>query len=151
MKVQQYHIVCLCSIAVLVLLISGCNSSNPDGRFAIAGTVSINGDLLSESGVIEFSPIGSPAVKTPSGATIVKGKYSIPADKGLVAGEYVVRISASRHTGKFDESDPMRPPIYESIVPEKYGQASNEKITVAAKATKFDFDLKVEEADFKKK
>ena len=148
--IYKKYLLLLCSTFVFVGFVIGCKPPNPDGRLAITGTVAVNGTPIQE-GAIAFEPSGSPAVKTPSGAAIINGKYSIPADKGLVAGEYTVRIHGSRNTGKVDESDPMKPVIYEQLVPEKYNTFSKEKVTVDAGATKFDFDLQVEESDFKKK
>jgi|GEM_PF-4420880 len=149
MKIHQLRI-CLCPLILFVNFVAGC-TSNPDGRLAISGSVSVNGTPLSDNGEIVFSPIGSQAVKTPSSAIISQGHFSLPATQGLVPGEYAVQFHASRNTGKIDESDPAKPPIYELIIPEKYNSLSQEKITVAAKATKFTFDLKVEETDFTKK
>ena len=148
MKYTQLYLVYLCSVFTLIICLTGCWPSNPDGRLAISGTVAVNGTPVS-TGAISFEPIGSPAIKTPSGASIIDGKYSIPGNKGLVPGEYTVKLYGSQFTGKFDDS-PEAFPVHEQLIPEKYNANSKEKVTVAVGTTKFDFDLAVEAADFKK-
>lgn len=66
-------------LTLLVLVSAGCGKSNPLGRQAVTGTISLNGQPL-EHGTIEFSPQGE---GTASGAVIENGSFSIPADKGL--------------------------------------------------------------------
>jgi len=147
MKNKQPFVV-WCFVFLFVPVVAGCQQTGPDGRLAISGTAAVNGTPI-PTGAISFEPVGSPAIKTPSGGAIINGKYSIPMDQGLVPGDYIVKIFGSRNTGEFDDS-PQRFPIIEQLVPEKYNNFSKEKVTVAVGETKFDFDLKVEEADFKK-
>jgi len=76
----------------LVLLLSslGCGSQSTNGRFPISGQVTLHGNPL-ETGTIEFETSDG---SHRSGATIGGGKYSIPANQGLLPGTYVVRLSA---------------------------------------------------------
>ena len=147
MKNKQLLVV-WCFVFLFVLVVAGCQKTGPDGRLPVSGTVSVNGTPI-ESGAISFEPLGTPAIKTPSGGAILDGKYAVPMAQGLVPGEYVVRIYGYKEAG-VDESHPLKPLIRDPIVPDKYGTFSELKATVAAGETKFDFDLKVEEADFKK-
>ena len=77
---------------LLALTLAGCGgNSNPLGRLAISGNVSLDGQPLND-GTIQFAPKDPAGVS--SGAVITNGTYSISAEQGLPAGTYIVRISA---------------------------------------------------------
>ena len=128
-------------ILVFLLLLSGCS----DGRVAIRGSVAVNGTPVKE-GAINFRPID---VTSPgSSVAIIDGKYSIPAGRGVVPGEYLVQILASEDTGKFDTSVPGPPiRIYRDLIPPKYNAKSELKVKIA-RGKPCNFDLVVEEKDF---
>lgn len=71
----------------------GCSRQNAEGRVAVSGTVTQNGTPVS-SGQIFFRP--SPGSAGPStGGAIEGGTFEIPADRGPITGEYIIRISAA--------------------------------------------------------
>ena len=76
---------------VLLGMICGCGTSDPSGRRAISGAVTLDGAPL-EQGSISLQP--ADGAKYSSGAVISKGRYTIPKDKGLPPGKYRVVISA---------------------------------------------------------
>ena len=110
------------------------------GRVPLYGSVSINGTPI-KVGAISFLPLGSPKLVTSSGASVINGKYSVPTNKGVVPGEYRVEIYATGDVG--DGTSRIR-----RLVPPKYNAESELTITVA-KGKSYDFDLVVEEKDFK--
>ena len=134
--------------ALFVFSPLGCKPPNPQGRLAVSGNVAINGEPLKQ-GTISFNPTNDTEVKTPSSAPIKEGKYTLPVDKGLAPGTYTVMLFSTEGTGVFDESDPMRPEIHKTLIPDKYNVASKERVTVSQGATTFDFDLDVKESDLK--
>lgn len=69
----------------------GCGSDDGLGRRAVSGSVTLDGSPL-EDGSIAFQPVEKS--KTPSGALISKGKYSIAREQGLPPGKYRVEINA---------------------------------------------------------
>ena len=140
--------VSLLLIVLVVLSTLGCQPANPQGKLAVSGKVAINGTPLTQ-GTVSFNPVNDNEIKTPSSARIKDGKYSLSADKGLAPGTYTVMLFSSEGTGTYDESDPMRPEIHKALIPDKYGVASQERITVSQDAKSFDFDLDVKESDFK--
>src|SRR5262245_15864890 len=97
----------------------GC-SRDPLGRHAISGSVNVDGAPL-EIGNIAFQPIDEQP--TASGATVTKGKFTVPRDKGLVTGKYRVIINAAATAvgGKVPTADAMPggppPPPLERIPP----------------------------------
>lgn len=104
--------------------LSGCGGSNPLGRKAISGTVTLDGAPLPH-GSINFQPLQGGGV--PSGAAIADGKFSIPAEKGLPAGKYRVTINAAEPgTGGLDASglpgEPGPPP--RELIPAMYNTQS---------------------------
>lgn len=86
---------CRPALAVLgVLLIggmSGCGESDPLGRRAVSGIVTVDGVPL-EEGSISFEPLERGT--TSSGAVIRNGRYAIARDQGLPPGKYRVEIHA---------------------------------------------------------
>lgn len=129
---------------LFAVAVCGCTNSNPQGRLKIEGEVSLGGQPV-KSGSIEFEPAGSQTEKTQSGGSITDGKYSIPAEKGLVAGEYRVRISIMEEVAgsKKEGADPMSAGVqYKDLVPPEFGSSTKQKVTVEkGKANKFDFKM----------
>ena len=78
--------------AMLALLIAaGCGRNDDLPRQPVSGTVSFDGQPLSEAW-IEFRPEGEGGV-TMAGAKIDGGTYSVPLADGLIPGKYRVAIS----------------------------------------------------------
>jgi hypothetical protein len=70
---------------------AGCGASDPLGRRAVSGTVTLDGQPLAD-GVVSFQPTSEGA--TSSGAVITAGKYAIARDRGLPQGKYRVVINS---------------------------------------------------------
>jgi hypothetical protein len=83
-------------------MLCGCGGKPEIERLPVSGTVTVNGQPLS-SGRIRFTPqVGTVG---PAGAAgVANGKFSIPAEAGVVAGEYRVEIEAEENLG-FDLDD----------------------------------------------
>jgi len=112
---------------LILSLLSGCGSpADPLQRQEVTGEVSLEGSPIAE-GTIEFSPV---AEGTGSGAMIEDGKFTIPAQKGLPPGEYIVRISASN-----PDAEQVRLPgesnqIAAELIPPEFNVDSDVKFTV---------------------
>ncbi|MFG0333375.1 MAG: carboxypeptidase-like regulatory domain-containing protein, partial [Maioricimonas sp. JB049] len=115
-------------VSLVVLLVSGCGETNPLDRQPVSGTISLNGQPL-ETGTIEFAPQGS---GTASGASIRNGTYSIPADKGLPPGDYLVRISAADEEGEPMEMPGESAKLAPELIPPEYNTESEQTFTVSA-------------------
>jgi hypothetical protein len=122
----------------------GCGSG--DGRMAVRGEVTLNGTALS-IGHIAFEPTSNQGVS--SGALIRDGLYTIPAEQGLVPGEYLVRIYSS---GEAQTGGPVPtpeqlmggnvPPPPKELIPAEYNVKSTQKATVSAEGSNaFDFKI----------
>jgi hypothetical protein len=123
------------------VVVAGCGQDS-GGRLEVSGKVQFQGSALA-NGTIEFVTADG---AQRSGTTITGGTYSIPADKGLLPGKYIVRIDSAQETGPA----PTGPPGPESmtqvatnLIPPQY----NVNSTLTAEVTesgdnKFDFDLK---------
>lgn len=125
----------------LFTILIGC-SKNPQGRKEIRGSVTLKGEPI-ESGSIFFESIGTQKERTSSGSTIRDGQYKIPTPKGLVPGEYAVRIVAVEILPLPSGADPMgTEPEQKDIVPPEFGSKSNQKITVTDSGKQvFDFKM----------
>lgn len=126
-----------CGIIVALGLLSGCGSS--DGRVAVAGSVTLDGQPL-DNGVITFLPqekkLGS------AGAAIEAGKYQVPAERGLLPGKYVVAIDASDPTQAAARPDHPAMAIPVSRIPLRYNGATELAAEVRADDdNRFDFAL----------
>jgi hypothetical protein len=135
--------------AAIIAAMSGCGTSS---RAAIKGTVSVNGQPL-ESGDISFSPVSSHGGPT-AGAAIARGGYNIPAEQGLLPGDYKVQIHAFRGTGKKtwdgmgEPNAPASQKHYveetEQFIPAQYNEATELTATiVAGKKNDLKFDLQI--------
>ena len=79
-----------------VLLLIGCGQQGDRQR--LEGTVTLDGAPLAE-GQITFVP--QPGTKGPTaGGPISEGYFSIPHDGGTFTGTFLVKITATRKTGK---------------------------------------------------
>lgn len=127
-------------VCLLLGSITGCGAGN-NGRLPVSGVITLKGEAL-DDGTIEFS---SSSVK--SGASIIKGKYSMPADQGLSPGKYKVIITAGDGRTPADSADGMPGPTGANIVskdriPAEYNTNSTQEITVTdAGPNKFDFTI----------
>jgi hypothetical protein len=126
----------------LLALLSGCGDSDPQKRRAVSGVVALDGHPVL-NGSIRFQPDAVGGVS--SGAVIVSGKYSIPADKGLPTGKYKVLIFAPKPgTGQLPPGampgDPLPPA--EELIPPQYNVNSSQFVEVTAKGPNaFKFEL----------
>jgi hypothetical protein len=127
---------------VLLLVLPACGPSNPLGRRAITGRVTLDGAAL-ESGHIDFAPQKPDGVA--SGAMIVQGEYQMKMQQGLPPGKYIVRISSPEMAkGSAASAAPAGvPPPGIERVPRQYNAESTLTTEVTASGpTRFDFDLK---------
>lgn len=128
------------SLLLLIPMIAfGCGTSDEMNRQAVSGTVSLAGNPI-PSGLIEFSPMGAEGIS--SGASITEGEYSIPTDKGLPPGDYLIRIySAGTETEEASEM-PGEAKLKKELVPDTYNTNSKETRTVSASEKNvFDFEI----------
>ena len=80
----------------LLLLALGCGGSSGPPRAAVSGTITLDGQPLSQ-GTITFVPAGE---GTAASGEIEKGQFSIPADKGPSPGKCRVEVVSFQETGK---------------------------------------------------
>ena len=134
-SISRIGIVCL-----LMGSITGCGAGN-DGRLPVNGVVTLKGEAL-DDGIIEFA-----SLDLKSGASIIKGKYTVPADQGLKPGKYKVTITAGDGRTPADSADGMPGPtgantVSKDRVPAEYNTNSTQEVTVTdAGPNKFDFTI----------
>ncbi|MCA8997235.1 MAG: carboxypeptidase regulatory-like domain-containing protein [Planctomycetaceae bacterium] len=119
----------------------GCGNSDPLNRQAVSGKITLDGQPLN-NGTIEFTPVEN---GNPSGASIQNGEFSIPSEKGLPPGDYIVRISASDPNEKPVEAPGESHEIAPELIPEEYNVKSALRFHVDANMENV-FDLNVEKA-----
>lgn len=131
------------AVALALLALPGCGSA-PRDRAAVSGQVTFDGQPL-ESGQVVFEPRGQGRMAI---AQLVAGRYSIAAERGPTAGEYVVRITAARTTGEKASGGPTAGgelrDVYAQFLPAKYNEASELKVQIdpAQGDVEQNFDLK---------
>jgi hypothetical protein len=84
-------------VGLMTLLILGCGGESGPPRFAVEGTVLLDGGPL-PAGVIRFIPQGQTRGPAASGP-IEDGKFSLDATHGPIAGDHRVEIEATGHEG----------------------------------------------------
>ena len=135
--------ICLWAFSISLLSLVGCggNSLSP-----VTGEVTYGGEPIAD-GEIRFIPqtdsSDGPGI---TGAKITDGTYSVPAQKGVLAGTSRVEIYARKNTGRKLKAVPPAPIgslIDESIqyIPRDYNTASTLTVEIKAGANEFDFDL----------
>lgn len=120
---------------VSCLMTAGC--SDPyEGRMAISGTITLEGQPLADGAII-FEPAGGQG--TTSGASITNGKYTIERKDGLKPGKYTVRITSGDGTTPNDlsEEEAASPGGSTNIVsvdriPPEYNEKSTQSVDVLA-------------------
>ena len=117
----------------------GCSGGTPG---SVSGQVTWEGQPL-EAGNIRFDP--TEESEGASGSSLISaGKYSIPHDSGMLAGKYLVSITATKATGKqirrMDSTTAMTPEIV-LFIPDRYNVRSTLDIELKGGANLKDFTL----------
>lgn len=135
MKPRAFYLILL-----PLLLASGCGESDPLNRQAVSGKITMDGEPLAE-GTVEFTPVNN---GVPSGATVKDGVFTIPAEKGLPPGDYVVRVSAANPSGVTAEMPGESNLISAELIPERYNTKSELSFHVDENGSNvLDLNLKV--------
>jgi len=145
----SYHRVLLylgnCVIAASLLInINGCGERSR--RLPVEGVVTFDGQRIAK-GQISFIPASGTDGPT-AGSIISDGRYSVAAEKGLVAGRYRVEITAMRPTSRKTQTMNAvtgameTTEAYESYIPPRYNSESELTADVKSDgANQFDFSL----------
>ena len=136
----------ICFVLGLVCVLnSGCGADY-GGRKEVSGTVILKGQPIKDA-VIEFFPMAGSEGTSKSGAQVVNGKYSIPAEFGLVPGKYRVILTAG--DGKTPALGDLPPGpsganiISKELFPPDYNTKSTQVVEVTEKGPNvFDYDVK---------
>lgn len=139
-------------IAILILGTTvsfiGCGG-NPLGREDVTGSVTLDGQPL-DQGLISFEPKLRGEGHVGSGTSIKDGRYVIPANKGIPAGEYLVRIHSAvmrngpqASVGKGEMPGTGEGGIGIERIPPQYNVRTKLSVTVTESGpNEFNFELK---------
>ncbi|MEW4452714.1 hypothetical protein AB1L30_08565 [Bremerella sp. JC817] len=126
------------SLAALLLAVGlvGCNG---DGKVAIQGTATWNGEPI-EKGYIELQPIGEGHFAS---AEISNGKFTVQTSPG----KRLVKVTAEKVIGQTEPTEriPESKPILFQFVPPKYNSESKYEVDIAANSPSLDIKLDGEE------
>lgn len=116
-------------LGAALAVVAGCGGA-PE-TVQVSGKVTFDGAPV-DDGQIEFEPQGSGRMAF---AIVSAGQYATPKDRGVQPGKYLVRITASRSTGKTAEADAFirdeeAATINEQFLPAKYNSASQLEIEI---------------------
>jgi hypothetical protein len=131
-----------CLLTLLLIATAGCGGPAED-RIALSGTVTWAKRPL-KWGTIQFESADDPTSRSGGAADIVDGKYQMPRGRGVLAGNFKVRINGGM---KAEDNPEIAGPIVDDsvkreFVPPKYNTQS--KLTaevVTGGKTQFDFEL----------
>jgi hypothetical protein len=141
-------------VCAVVFVLSGCQQGKGLKTEFVTGVVTLDGVPLPEA-TITFSPVAEGEMA--SGFSDDKGSYKLSssngdAEKGALAGEYVVTVSKVEVT-TYDENDPKAPrdPLtgrgvtssQKQLLPDKYRSASTSPLKVEVKSGKNTINLEV--------
>lgn len=129
------------TVVLSLTVLAGCG--DPMNRQEVSGEVRLKGTPI-DDGVINFAPLDNQG--TGEGASIVKGKYHIPKEKGLSPGKYRVAIYAGNGLSGEGNASPDSPNAGKKVAKERVPPEFNEKSKVVKEVTsggpnKFDFDI----------
>jgi hypothetical protein len=131
---------CSAAFLLIALLSTGCG----DGKVRVRGTVTFDGKPV-EHGVISFEPADGRGPNT--GGVIADGHFELSGAAEAIPGVKIVRIRASRPTGRKIESGPPAPPgtlvdELEAFIPARYNAKSTLTTEIrAGKVNDVSFDL----------
>jgi hypothetical protein len=138
---------------LLLPIMIGCSNNNPQGRVAIRGEVTFDGQPL-EQGDILFTSVTGMTPMVATGSKIKDGKFSLSAEHGLIPDQtYSVQFrsieaipDSEKKTVNPKEKDPRGKNMgglqTRNILPRKYGAESKETVTATKKSPNvFKFDL----------
>ena len=89
------------------LALTGCGDPH-DGRMEITGTVKLKNQTIKDGAIVEFAPLDGQG--TGASAMTAGGAFTIPRDRGLKPGKYLVRISAGDGKTAVNPVDADSPP-----------------------------------------
>ncbi len=132
-----------CAVGLMIAwcgILVGCSGSN---LATVRGNVTLDGTPV-EQGSIAFEPAdGAGPV---AGGTIQNGKYLLAGESAALPGKKIVRINASRATGRKVEAGPPAPAgtkVDEVVyVPELYNEKSTLSVQLEAGESSHDFKLR---------
>jgi hypothetical protein len=126
-------------LGLLAVLLAGCGT----GPYAsVQGQVTLNGEPV-HGGSITFEPTDGSEGPI-AGASILKGRYRIAADRGVLPGTNRVEIRWSRKTGRTLPPNPGgSQPVVEvaEAVPASYNDNSTLRAEVKLGANQLDYEL----------
>lgn len=145
------HIMRWFVLSLFALVVIGCGGEKNVGRQPVTGTVLMDGKPL-DKGAINFHPHEGGKHLLGAGAVIENGKYSIPADQGLVAGKYTVAISAPEPSKQSGPAKDLSPEdqmkavsdagVPKERLPAKYNSTTELMVDVKSTGSnKFDFTV----------
>lgn len=125
-------------LAFIIPLLFGCNG---DGRRAISGEVTLDGEPVDGGSIVFLPKVGDGAK---GAAEITAGKYAIPSEQGLPIGAYHVEIRWSKPTGKqIPSGDPgMLMDERAEVIPAQFNSASRLSAEITAGENTHHFHLK---------
>ncbi len=133
----------LSTLLLLGLVIGGCGGGAADDKAAISGKVTLKGQPL-DRGTITFTSV-DPSKPLMAGGQIQNGEYRIPANQGLPAGRYRVRISSP--VGGTEVSPGEAPGesdiLAEERIPPEWGVNSQQEVEIkpGQRTVSFDFNI----------
>ena len=122
-----------------LLLLVGCALATAlgcgDGRATVSGHVTFNGEPISR-GSITLVPVDGRG--QPSGASVEQGRYRIAS---VPPGDTFVQIVAVYPVGREKRDDGSEFELVGSLLPDSWGAASKERLTVVAPSTTQNFEI----------
>jgi hypothetical protein len=115
------RLLCACTVFVGV---AGCQGGGPN-RYAVSGEVKFQGKPL-DQGAITFLA-QDPTLVSGGGAMIKDGRYNIPAEHGLLPGQYRVIVTSAAKGAPPDPDAPPGPagPLPKDRINPKYNNAQS--------------------------
>lgn len=131
-----------CGLLLFSVFYAGCADENAVGRFVLSGTVTYDGQPVT-NGTIELFPAAGNTGK-PAGAEIIDGRYEMQRTLGPELGNYEVVILANRPSGRrvpADEGSSEMVDIPEQYIPAIYNTRTTLKAEVSGDQADLNFDL----------
>src|SRR5687767_2313247 len=126
-------------LVLLCVALAGCSADN---SCSVSGQVTFDGKPLPE-GNIKFDPAGE-SQGAAGAAKIQEGRYEIPLDAGMLAGKFLVSVTANKKTGRtvkqFDSTTATMDEIIQYI-PDRYNLQSELQADLTPGPNQKDFQL----------